>query len=73
MGYYKMALKYHPDKTGGQTTEKFKEIQNAYEVLSDTDGQRRKWEAARSGYQAYDDFGGQRSSTSSNSNGGGEE
>ena len=33
IGYYKMAQKYHPDKTGGQTTEKFNEIQKAYEVL----------------------------------------
>ena len=35
IAYYKMAQKYHPDKTGGKTTEKFKEISNAYEVLSD--------------------------------------
>ena len=38
--YYRMAQLYHPDKTGGKTTEKFKEIQSAYEVLSDP-GKRR--------------------------------
>lgn len=61
--YYKMAQIYHPDKTGGRTTEKFKEISEAYEVLSDP-GKRNKWEAARSGYSDYDDFGGQRSNSS---------
>ena len=58
-----MAMKYHPDKTGGTTTEKFKAIQEAYEVLMDPN-LRRQWEAARSGYANYDDFGGQRSSSS---------
>lgn len=33
--YRKLASKYHPDKAGGDT-EKFKEIQVAYEILSDT-------------------------------------
>ena len=36
IAYYKMAQKYHPDKTGGKTTEKFKEISNAYDVLGDS-------------------------------------
>ena len=36
LAYYKMAQKYHPDKTGGKTEAKFKEIQAAYEVLSDS-------------------------------------
>ena len=31
----KLVLKYHPDKTGGKTTEDFLDIQNAYEILSD--------------------------------------
>ena len=36
IAYYKLAQKYHPDKTDGKTTEKFKEIQGAYDVLSDS-------------------------------------
>jgi DnaJ-class molecular chaperone len=32
--YHNLALKYHPDKSGGDDT-KFKEINGAYEVLSD--------------------------------------
>ena len=31
--YRLMALKYHPDKTGEDTTHKFQEIQEAYESL----------------------------------------
>ena len=33
--YYRLALKYHPDKTGGKTEAKFKEISAAYDVLGD--------------------------------------
>ena len=33
--YRKLALQHHPDKTGGDDT-KFKELGEAYEVLSDT-------------------------------------
>ena len=33
--YKKLALKYHPDKTNNNTTSKFIEISNAYNILSD--------------------------------------
>jgi len=35
IAYYKLAQKFHPDKTAGKTEAKFKEISSAYEVLSD--------------------------------------
>lgn len=43
--YRKLAVKYHPDKEGGDE-DKFKEINEAYEVLKDTDKRQR-----------YDKFG----------------
>lgn len=33
--YYKLAQQYHPDKTGGKTQERFKEISVAYGVVGD--------------------------------------
>jgi curved DNA-binding protein CbpA len=35
--YYKLAKQHHPDLNKGQSTEKFKEINQAYEILSDKD------------------------------------
>ena len=63
IAYYKLAMKFHPDKTGGKTVDKFKEIQGAYEVLSDS-GTRSQWEASRSGYSSYEDPRGQRANYS---------
>ena len=34
--FRKLALIYHPDKNGSSGNEKFKEISNAYEILSDS-------------------------------------
>lgn len=60
-GYRKAALKYHPDKPTGDT-EKFKEISEAFEILSDA--QKRQiydqfgLEAARNGGPAFGGAGG---------------
>jgi curved DNA-binding protein CbpA len=34
--YYKLAQKHHPDKNNGKESNKFKDITNAYNILSDT-------------------------------------
>ena len=49
-----MVMKYHPDKTGGTTTEKFKKIGQAYEVLYD-ENLRERYDRAR---VADDGYGG---------------
>ena len=33
--YYKLCYEYHPDRTGGMHQDKFKDINNAYQVLGD--------------------------------------
>lgn len=47
--FYKMAHKYHPDKKDGNE-QKFKEVNEAYQVLSDED-RRTKYDQFGSGYE----------------------
>ncbi|MBD3208153.1 MAG: molecular chaperone DnaJ [Candidatus Nealsonbacteria bacterium] len=55
--YYKLAHKYHPDKKGGNE-EKFKEINEAYQVLSDKEkrAQYDRFGRTFDGGQSYSDF-----------------
>ena len=57
--YRKLAHKYHPDKAGGDA-EKFKEINAAYQVLSDK-SKRQQYDQFGSGFEqsGAGDFGGQ--------------
>ncbi|MEW4923796.1 J domain-containing protein [Algibacter sp. 2305UL17-15] len=57
--YRKLAAKYHPDKTHGDPAaeEKFKEINEAHEVLSDAE-KREKYDRLGENWQAYEQTGG---------------
>lgn len=56
--YRKLAAKYHPDKNRNDSTaeEKFKEVNEANEVLSDTE-KRAKYDALGSNWEAYKNTG----------------
>jgi curved DNA-binding protein len=58
--FRKLAVKYHPDKNPGdkQAEERFKEINEAYEVLGDT-AKRAKYDQLGSSYQDWQRMGGQ--------------
>lgn len=58
--FRKLALKYHPDKTKGDKSaeEKFKEINEANEVLGDPE-KRKKYDELGANYQYYQQYGNQ--------------
>lgn len=58
--YRKLAMKYHPDKTKGDKSaeERFKEINEAYEVLSDKE-KRKKYDEVGENWQYYQQYGSQ--------------
>lgn len=58
--FRKLAIKYHPDKTKGDkaSEEKFKEVNEAYEVLRDPE-KRKKYDTLGSNWKQYEQAGGQ--------------
>ena len=70
--YRKLAAKYHPDKTQGDKAaeEKFKEINEAHEVLSDAE-KREKYDTLGENWQAYEQTGGDWRQHAQNQNRGG--
>ena len=54
--YKKLALKYHPDKTNNNTTSKFIEISNAYNILSDENKRKEYNNILKNSNKNYDKY-----------------